>query len=207
MPHSLLAPLTKLGLLGASVLLAGAAAAAPSTEFRVGGAVATPTTYDLSVLQARPALTQSVTYLSGTTPQTRTYTGASLWGILDAAGVVTRPNVKNDLANRYVLATGSDGYRSVFSLGELNPNFGNRGNLVAYAETSNGVTGPLAGDGFARVTAPTDVKGGRYVSNLVDLDVRASGSSQAATGGGVSTQFSVTGAVGTRPFRSRKPMC
>jgi DMSO/TMAO reductase YedYZ molybdopterin-dependent catalytic subunit len=185
----------KLTLLAASLLVAGSALAAPTPQFTVTGAVTAPTTYDYASLQARPAVTQTVTYLSGTTPQTHTYTGASLWGVLDSAGIVTTAGIKNDIVNRYVLATGSDGYQTVFSLGELNPSFGNRGNIVAYAETVNGVSSPLTSDGFGRVTAPTDVKGGRYVSNLVDLDVRSSGSTQTGTGGGVSTQFSVTGAV------------
>lgn len=190
-------PRTRLTLLAAGALFAGSALAVPSASFDVTGAVSAPASYSLATLQARPALTQTVTFLSGPTPQTHTYTGASLWGILDNAGIVTTPNVKNDIANRYVLATGSDGYQTVFSLGELNPSLGNRGNIVAYAETINGVSNPLTGDGFARVTAPGDVKGGRYVSNLVNLDVRGSGSTQTGTGGGVSSQFSVTGAVGT----------
>jgi DMSO/TMAO reductase YedYZ molybdopterin-dependent catalytic subunit len=179
----------------AATLAAGAASAAPSTQFTVTGAVSTPAAYDLAGLQTLPSVTQTVTFASGTTPQTHTYTGASLWGVLDGAGIVTTPS-KNDVLNRYVLATGSDGYQTVFSLGELNPGFGNRPDLLAYAETVNGVSSPLTSEGFARVTAPGDVKGGRYVSNLVNLDVRSSGSTQAGTGGGVSSQFSVSGAVG-----------
>ncbi len=103
--------------------------------------------------------------------------------------------MKNDVLDRYVLATGTDGYRSVFSLGELSPTFGNRPDLAAYAETVRGVSTPLAADGFARVTAPGDVKGGRYVSNLVNLDVRTSGSTVQAAGSGPSTQFRVSGTV------------
>jgi len=192
---------TPIVALAATVLAAGAALAAPSTQFSVTGGVASPSVYDLAALQARLATTQTVSFLSGSTPQTHTYTGTSLWGILDSAGIAVNPAVKNDVLNQYVLATGADGYRSVFSLGELNPNFGNRPDLVAYAETVNGVFGPIGTDGFARITAPGDVKGGRYVSNLVNLDVGSSGSTQAGTGGGLSTQFTVSGAVTqTRSF-------
>jgi PEP-CTERM motif len=174
----------------------GSLAAGPSTQFEVGGAVVTPKTYALADLQALPAITQTATFLAGNSPQTHTYTGASLWGVLDTAGIVVNSN-KNDVLSRYVLATGSDGYKVVFSLGELNPNFGNRPDLAAYSELINGAPTLLGSDGFARVTAPGDVKGGRYVSNLVDLDVRSSGSTQAGTGGGPSSQFVVTGDVGT----------
>lgn len=116
-----------------AALLGGGGAAAPSTEFSLTGGVATPSVYDLAKLQARPDITQTVGFLAGSTPQTRTYTGASLWGILDSAGIAANPAVKNDLLNKYVLATGSDGYQAVFSLGELSSLFGNQPDLIAYA--------------------------------------------------------------------------
>lgn len=173
-----------------------APAAGPSTEFALtGGAIVDPATYRLADLQALPAITQTVSYTAGGVPQTRTYTGASLWGIMSAAGIVNNPAVNNDVLNKYVLATGSDGYKTVFSLGELNPVFGNRPDLVAYAETNGGVSAPLGADGFARITSPGDVRGGRYVSNLVSLDVRSAGSTYAASGGGPSTRFTVSGDV------------
>ena len=56
-------------------------------------------------------------------------------------------------------------------MGELSPDFGNRGNLVAYAETINGANVALTTDGPLRVTAPGDIKGGRYVSEGIDLVV------------------------------------
>jgi hypothetical protein len=52
--------------------------------------------------------------------------------------MVVNPN-KNDVLNRYVLATGSDGYKVVFSLGELNPNFGNRPDLTGSLNPSRGL--------------------------------------------------------------------
>lgn len=183
--------------LSACLLLAAGAVLAdgPSTRFTVGGAVANPTPYNLARLQALPAVTQTVSFVGGGVSQTHAYTGASVWGLLDKAGIAVDPAVKNDVLNKYVLATGSDGYKVVFSLGELNPEFGNRQSLVAYSELIGGVPTPLGADGFARVTSPGDVKVERYVSNLVDLSVRRSGSTQAGSGGGPSTQFSVTGAV------------
>ena len=178
-------------------LLAGAhaLAAGPSTTVVVSGAVDHLTTYTAATLDALPQVTQTDTFASGTTPQTHTYTGPTIWNAISATGVQTAPGVKNDILDRYVLATGTDGYRVVYSMGELDPAFGNRADLVATQETIGGKTAPLTGDGFARSTAPGDVKGGRYVSNLASLTVRASGSTVAATGGGPSRQFSVTGAV------------
>jgi hypothetical protein len=45
---------------------------------------------------------------------------------LKTAGSVTTATAKNDILSKYVVATGSDGYTAVYSLGEINPQFGNR---------------------------------------------------------------------------------
>ncbi len=158
-----------------AALRVGTAPALPSqgggttTQFALSGQVKTPGIYTLSSLQALPATTETVTYLAGGNPVTATFTGVSVWTLLNAAGIVTNPAVKNDILNDYVLATGSDGYEAVFSLGELDPMFGGAGapDLIAYSV--NG--GPLGPDGFARVVVPGDHFGGRYVSNLVSLEV------------------------------------
>ena len=179
----------------AALLASAFAAAAPSTSVAVSGAVDKPTAFTAATLAALPQVTQTDRFASAGGAQTHTWTGPTLWNVLGATGIQTTPGVKNDILDRYVLATGTDGYRVVYSLGELDPAFGNRPALVATQETIGGKTAPLAGDGFARTTAPGDVKGGRYVSNLASLSVRASGSATASSGGGASTQFSVTGSV------------
>jgi hypothetical protein len=161
----------------------------------VSGAVNNLLSLSVADLQGASPVTQTDTFSAGTTPQTHTYTGPTLWSLLNGAGIKVDATRKNDVLNKLVLATGSDGYRTVFSLGEIDPDFGNQPDLVAYAETINGVKAVLGSDGPFRTTAPADVKGGRYVSNLVRLDVRASGSTVGAAGGGVSTQFTVAGAV------------
>ena len=196
MPHQPLRPLVQ-SLFGVALLCAAAiaAAAGPTTQFLLDGQVAHGGNYTLTTLQGLPATTQAVSFQTGGGSQTHTFVGTSLWGVLDGAGIQTRPGVKNDVLNRYVLATGSDGYKTVFSLGELSPSFGNEQSLIAYAERVNGATLPLSADGFARTTAPLDIKGGRYVSNLSRLSVQASASTASGTGGGASTQFTVTGDV------------
>lgn len=186
------ATLARAGLL--TLVLAGCGGSDEETLV-VAGAVDRPASPTYAELAAQPATTQAVSFSAAGAPQTHTYTGTSLWGVLNNAGVQVDATRKNDVLNRYVLATGADGYKVVFALGELSPDFGNRASLVAYAETLNGTSAPLTGDGPFRVTSPGDVKGGRYVSNLTRLDVRASGSTVAATGGGVSTSFTVSGAV------------
>ncbi len=67
----------------------------------------------------------------------------------------------------YVVATGSDGYKAAFSMGELNPSFGNQPDLIAYALDGEDLTD----SGFARIIVPEDDRRGRWVSNLVSLEV------------------------------------
>ena len=174
----------------------------PAASFQLGGAVDHPAKVDVVALSARPQIAQSVAYSSGSGAQTRSYVGADLWSLLVDAGLQADPARKNDLLSRYVLATGADGYKVVFALGELNPDFGRKGSTVAYADTASGAAVPLsAADGPFRVTAPGDVKGGRYVSNLVRLDVAASAATAVGNGGGISSGFAVSGAVAGAPVQ------
>ena len=166
-----IAALLAAGLLASSTpagaQAASHAAAAPrelSTHVVVSGAVVRPGSYDLAALQALP----STTATAGKT----SYTGVGLWTLLaTVAGLKTDPETKNQSLAMVVVATGSDGYRAVFSLGELDPAFGNQPDLVAYAANGSG----LGSSGIAKIVVPNDGKGGRAVSNLVSLQVVVAG--------------------------------
>ena len=67
---------------------------------------------------------------------------------------------KNDQLAFAVLATGADGYAALVSYGEIAPDFGNRGVLLA-------TTGQHA-LARPRLVVPGDGKGGRYVSDVVE---------------------------------------
>jgi hypothetical protein len=140
-----------------------------SSEFTLSG-VQNPGTYTLASLEALPAVQRTATYKSGGTPVTDTYTGVSLWTLLNDAGLITDPTIKNYVLREYVEAVGSDGYAAIFSLGEIDPMFGGQDDLVAYADT-DGQLGSDGPDGFARMVVPGDIAGGRYISNLVSLEV------------------------------------
>lgn len=138
---------------------------------RLGGEIADPGLASVAELRGLAAETQTVTYLSGGQPVTDTYAGVLLRDLLaHAGGGVTDAGVKNDILNHYVVATGSDGYHAVFSLGELEQKFGDEPVMVAYADQS-GQLGPGGEDGWLRMVVPGDAAGGRYVSNLVGLKV------------------------------------
>lgn len=85
----------------------------------------------------------------------------------DVVGLKGEADSHNPSLPMYVVATGSDGYRALFSLGELDPGFGNEPTIVAVAMNN----ADLADKGFARIVAPTDLRGSRGVSNLVKLEV------------------------------------
>jgi hypothetical protein len=192
MPRAKAAIVFAVSLAAAGSLSAEAIAGPISNQFVLNGAVVTPGTYDLATLSALTPTTQTVTYKAGGSPVTDTYTGTKLQTLIDAAGGFTpAPGVKNSVLRNYVVAIGSDGYQAVFAGGEFNPQFGNRPYMAAYADHL-GQLGPGGPDGFARMVVPGDIAGGRYVSNLVELHA-GTAPSLPGTGGGVSSQFTLTG--------------
>ncbi len=192
MPPAHLKMFVGLCLVLPAYLPAVAIAGPVSSQFVLDGAVVTPGTYDLAKLSALPPNTQTVTYTAAGSSVTDTYTGTNIWTLLNAAGEFTpAPGVKNSALRNYVVAVGSDGYQAVFAGGEINPNFGNRAYMAAYSDTG-GQLGSGGPDGFSRMVVPGDVAGGRYVSNLVNLHA-GTAPSLPGTGGGVSSQFTLTG--------------
>jgi hypothetical protein len=131
----------------------------PSQSFYLVGLVNTPAKYDLGALKALPS--------SSTTVNGTTYSGVLLNTLLDQAGLQLKPK-KNDFLHKAIVATGSDGYSCVVADGELQAHFGNVPILVAY--NINGKALPES-DGFARLVVPGDQRMGRFVSNLVELQV------------------------------------
>ena len=124
------------------------------------------------------------------------FTGVSLWTLLggNAAGTTSDVIVgagKNAILRDYVLATGANGAQSLVSLGEIDPAFGGTGHatpapIVAFSNNGVALATPqlvIAGG-----------NGGRSIANLTSLAV--GGVPAAPVGpGGVSTSFSVGGAV------------
>jgi hypothetical protein len=158
----------------------------------ISGQVADPGIYNLPTTM--PVTTESVTYTAAGVPVSDTYTGTTLWNLLNDAGGVTTTTAKNDILSKYVIATGSDGYQAVFSLGEIDPMFGNQPVLVAYADTA-GQLGPNASDGLARTVVPGDLAGGRYVSELVSLQVVSLPEPGPTGASGISPSATLSGAV------------
>jgi hypothetical protein len=148
-----------------------------SSQFTLSG-VQTPKTYTFSTLKDLATSNNQVTTLTATYETkggsvTDTYTGITLWNLLNGAGLVLDPTIKNDVLRQYVEVVGTDGYAAIFSLGEIDPNFGGADDIVAYGDELGQVgDDPSTNfDGFARMVAPGDTAGGRYVSNIASIDV------------------------------------
>ena len=136
--------------------------AAPSVA--VTGAVKQPLTLTASDLAAMPRA-MAVTDNNGI--QT-TYEGVWLADVLKKAGVPLGPGLRGAALAGYVLASASDGYQVVFSIGELDPDMTDGQFLLA--DTANGK--PLFGEnGSFRLVVPRDKRGARSVRLLTKIEV------------------------------------
>ena len=142
----------------------GASAAARTLSQRVSvtGAVARPSVLDVAALRALPVATLSL--------GANVYSGVDLWQLLDTTvGLKTDTAAMNGSIAMVIVATGSDGYRAVLSVPEIDPGFGHRKALLAYAMNGGG----LGRNGDIRLIVADDVKAGRSVANLVSITVVA----------------------------------
>jgi Protein of unknown function (DUF2934) len=158
----------------------------------LAGDIADPGFYNIA--DVTPVSTASVTYKAAGVPVSDTYSGTTLWNLLDTAGGVTTTTAKNDILSKYVITTGLDGYTAVYSAGEISPQFGNRPVLIASSDTA-GQLGPTGSDGLSRVVVPGDIAGGRYVSDLVSLKVGSLPEPGLTGRGGIAASATFSGAV------------
>jgi hypothetical protein len=106
-------------------------------------------------LAALPAQTLAVSFLAGPAPQQHTETGPTLSAVLRAARIPFG-------LDTWVAGVGSDGYVATVTPAEAF--VGNRPLLVSLKEDGQALSQP-------RLVVDGDVKGGRYVSGVVELVV------------------------------------
>jgi len=140
-----------------------------SPTVELTGLVQNPKTFTRDALAAYPSITLTVSFGAGQGFQTGRYTGVLLWDLLKEAEVQVDPARNNDKLRKHVVVTGSDGYDAIYSMGELDPDFGGQIVMIAYARDGQPL-GP--GEGMARAVVDSDKRGGRAVSNLVRIEVR-----------------------------------
>jgi Oxidoreductase molybdopterin binding domain len=98
----------------------------------------------------------------------REYAGVNLRDLLTQAGVAASDGLRGKELADYVVAEAADGYRVVFSLAELDPDFGNA--QVIVAESVDGE--PLgAKEGPLRLVVPADKRPARWVRMVTSISV------------------------------------
>ncbi|SFI83037.1 molybdopterin-dependent oxidoreductase [Caulobacter sp. UNC279MFTsu5.1] len=99
-----------------------------------------------------------------------TYEGALLNAALRRAGVVSGDRLMGRYLNQVVIAKGSDGFTSTYSLGETDPIY--RANPVIIADSKDGQ--PLdAKEGPYRLVVDGDLRPGRSPRMLASVEVKA----------------------------------
>lgn len=96
----------------------------------------------------------------------QTYSGVPLIDLLTKLGVTDKPR-GTDFRN-YLVAAGSDGYKVVYSIGEVTPGINNATVIVADSEGGK----PLTASGPLQLVATNEKHPARWVRNLVSIQVR-----------------------------------
>jgi DMSO/TMAO reductase YedYZ molybdopterin-dependent catalytic subunit len=126
------------------------------------GKVKHPQHWTLDELRKLPAQHIDVSYLTDRGPVNASFTGVSLWSLIETAGI--DDDAKGAVIRHAIRITASDGWVVVTSTGELAPDFGAKPVLVAYERD---------GKPFAdfRIVMPGDKHGGRYARDVVKIAV------------------------------------
>jgi hypothetical protein len=130
---------------------------------RLTGDLRDPRDVHVGELATLPQQTVSVQFGSGSGPQSHIEQGVLLSDLLPVEVLATTDS-KHDELTFGVLVTGFDGHAALLSYGEISPDFGNRGILLATSEDGAALERP-------RLVVPGDVKGARYVSEVIELRV------------------------------------
>ncbi len=118
-------------------------------------------------LSALPAVEQEVRYQTSNGEEHGRYTGPLLWTILQSRGIADLPGHNAQLKHSFVVE-GRDGYRVVFSVGEIDPDFGNVPIQLATGRDGE----PIANAEGYKLVVPGDKRGARYVRDVVKIEVQ-----------------------------------
>jgi len=145
------------------------------TGNRIAGA---PVTYNTTSFPATfptsGQTTQNDTYQGPGGTTNVQFTGVPIFTLLQNAGLITDPTDPQSILDDYIVVTGSNeptssapfDYAVLYSMGEIDPDY-NGGFPMG---TDDPLIAQLA-NGTFRSTAPLDLKGGRYDSDVINIDV------------------------------------
>jgi hypothetical protein len=163
--------LISVALLAQQAATTPAATALPSAKDTLllsAGHYHAPLTLTAADLKAKPHVT--VTVHNPHSNNEETYSGVSLATLFSEMGAPLGKDLRGPALATYLVATGSDGYRAVFSLAEIDPSF-HPGDVIV-ADAMNGKpldpqTGPF------RLVVTEDKRPARSVRNLVSIELKS----------------------------------
>jgi DMSO/TMAO reductase YedYZ molybdopterin-dependent catalytic subunit len=141
------------------------AQAPPTAVLAVKGDVASPLSLTADDLAKMPRETATVPAADGSKI---VYEGVTLLAVLQKAGAPFGKQLRGKVLSTYVLAKATDGYQVIFTLGELDPDFGNE--TILLADKRDGKPLPDKQGPF-RLVCPNDHEGARSVRMLESLEV------------------------------------
>jgi len=141
------------------------AQAPPPAVLAVQGDIASPLSLTADDLAKMPRESATVPAPDGSKI---VYEGVTLLAVLQKAGAPFGKQLRGKVLSTYLLAKAMDGYQVVFTLGELDPDFGNEAILLADKRDGK----PLPDkQGPFRLVCPNDHEGARSVRMLQTLEV------------------------------------
>jgi len=165
-----LAPAIVLSIAWPALRAQTAAAARPEpatpAQLTVSGDVEKPLSLSLDALKHLPRVTVNVK--NEHAAKDEAYEGTPFSELIKQAGVAQGARLRGKAMATYVIAEGSDGYKVIFSLAELDAAFADAGVIVA--DTVDGK--PLDEElGPLRLVAPHDKRPARWVRMLRSIQV------------------------------------
>ena len=148
---------------GAPVTTTPARPVPPPGTVLVTGALKQPFQITIDQLHTMPMHTVQAEFQTDTGTEQHTEIGVLLAQLIPATALATQNN-KHDSLSFAVLAVGADAYQAAVSYGEISPDFANKEVLVAVTQDGKPLSRP-------RLVVPGDIKGARYVNDLIELHV------------------------------------
>jgi hypothetical protein len=132
-----------------------------------GDANHSPLNLSLTDFRALPHV--DVKVHNGHTNTDESYSGVPLAALLAKVHAPLGENLRGKALNNYVIATASDGYSVVLSLGEIDLSF--HGGQIVIADARDGQ--PLTTSGPYQLIVPEDKRPARWVRNLVTISMES----------------------------------
>jgi len=134
----------------------------------VDGAVAHPLTLTTSDLAALPQSDVHVAYLTGHGPEDATYSGVTLWSLIEKAGLEDAFKDRRSHSAHYLLLSASDGYQVVLGLGEIDPDLEGKSALIALKRDGQ----PIDPKDVFRLALPGDKHGARNMHAITRIELK-----------------------------------